>query len=207
MCRMPTSRPTCWSGACAASSRKHSSPSCSWAISGSCVASPPSTGGAGPRTFTTWQFARRHAGGAPGRGCALPHARLREAARALEQGQRDISGMLTSLDWDVLRGAKAKAETKARAVVAARDSRPRGARVVARSRPPPSPWHARTPWAGKSRGKGNAQPADSSSSSGGSGSGSTAGQRGAGSARTDAKRKGKEEWLPWREYKRQKEGQ
>ena len=44
-----------------------------------------------------------------------------QAARALEQGAGDVNALLRDLDWDVLRAAKAKAESKAKMMASAKE--------------------------------------------------------------------------------------
>ena len=58
-------------------------------------------------------------------GGRAPGARraLSQAARALEQGAGDVDALLCNLDWDVLKAAKARAESKAKGVAAAKPRR------------------------------------------------------------------------------------
>ena len=46
-----------------------------------------------------------------------------QAARALEQGAGSVDALLCTLDWDVLKAAKAKAESKSKGVAAAKPRR------------------------------------------------------------------------------------
>ena len=46
-----------------------------------------------------------------------------QAARALEQGAGGVDALLCTLDWDVLKAAKAKAESKSKGVAAAKPRR------------------------------------------------------------------------------------
>ena len=48
---------------------------------------------------------------------------LSQAARALEQGAGGVDALLCTLDWDVLKAAKAKAESKSKGVAAAKPRR------------------------------------------------------------------------------------
>ena len=149
----------------------------------------------GTRTAYFYDLAlRQKAGGrevvrAPGR-------RLRsgwQAARALEQGAVSVDDLLTGLDWDVLRAAKAKAETKSRMVASARTKGTGKGQATPVLRSP-----VRRPHAGAAEA---ARAARSRSPRGGA-TDHASGTWGSRDSRGEWKGDAKQKWVPWSNWKK-----